>query len=459
MVDQVAVALIEDKNMKHLGDITKINGGKIEPVHVITFGSPCQDLSIAGKQTGLAGERSGLFTEAVRIIKEMREATNGKYPAFAVWENVPGAFSSNKGEDFRTVLEEICRISDSTVSVPRPQKGKWNTVGNIVGNGWSAAWRVLDAQYWGVPQRRRRIYLVADFAGERAGEILFNPESVSGYFTQSGAKRQGFTANIENSVNPAIALAAGFTGRAGAKSGSIAYAEELAPTLKSQQDTHVICLQGNGIDRADTAGCNGKGWKYDIAYTLNTIDRHAVALFENHGQDSRITGPLNIAPTVSQKYGTGGNNTPLIASIDCRGGKESGDLSGTLQTNNSLNSVPPVRIGMTVRRLMPLECERLQGFPDGWTDIPNSRINGKVVKASDSARYRALGNSVAIPCVTYVLGNISRFLATGAALGSLFDGIGGFPLVWERLHGKGSARWASEIEPFPIAVTMYRFSG
>lgn len=399
--------------MKHLGDITKINGGKIEPVHVITFGSPCQDLSIAGKQAGLAGERSGLFMEAVRIIKEIREATNGKYPAFAVWENVPGAFSSNKGEDFRTVLEEICRISDSTVSVPRPKKGKWNTAGTIMGNGWSAAWRVLDAQYWGVPQRRRRIYLVADFAGERAGEILFNPESMSGHFTQSGAKRQGFTGNIENSVNSAIALAAGFTGGAGAKTGSIAYAEELAPTLKSQQDTHVICLQGNGIDRA---------------------------------------------PTVSQKYGTGGNNTPLIASIDCRGGKESGDLSGTLQTNNSLNSVPPVRIGLTVRRLMPLECERLQGFPDGWTDIPNSRINGKVVKASDSARYRALGNSVAIPCVTYVLGNISRFLAAGAALGSLFDGIGGFPLVWERIHGKGSARWASEIEPFPIAVTMYRFS-
>lgn len=168
--------------MKHLGDITKIRGDKIEPVDCITFGSPCQDLSIAGCRAGLAGERSGLFMEAVRIIKEMRSSTNGLHPTFAVWENVPGAFSSNGGEDFRTVLEELARIAQPDVSIPRPsgRGGRWSKAGAIAGNGWSLAWRQLDAQYWGVPQRRKRIALVVDFGGQRAGEILFERTSVPG---------------------------------------------------------------------------------------------------------------------------------------------------------------------------------------------------------------------------------------------------------------------------------------
>ena len=161
----VAVTTKRFPDMKHLGDITKINGAEIEPVDIITFGSPCQDLSVAGRRAGLDGERSGLFMEAVRIIKEMRRATNGANPVFAVWENVPGAFSSNKGEDFRVVLEELCKIKDGNANVPRPDKGKWSDAGEIVGDGYSVAWRVLDAQYWGVPQRRRRIFLVADFRG------------------------------------------------------------------------------------------------------------------------------------------------------------------------------------------------------------------------------------------------------------------------------------------------------
>lgn len=166
--------------MKHLGDITKIHGDKIEPVDCITFGSPCQDLSIAGRRAGLAGERSGLFMEAVRIIKEMRSSTNGLYPTFAVWENVPGAFSSNGGEDFRAVLEELARVEQPDASIPRPPKGgRWNKAGAIAGNGWSLAWRQLDAQYWGVAQRRKRIALVADFGGQRAAEILFERTGVS----------------------------------------------------------------------------------------------------------------------------------------------------------------------------------------------------------------------------------------------------------------------------------------
>ena len=184
-------------NMKHLGDITKINGAEIEPVEIITGGSPCQDLSVAGKRAGLAGERSGLFMEQVRIVKEMREhdratgrSTKSIRPRFMVWENVPGTFSSNGGEDFRAVLEETARIADETVTIPRPRDDKWNTAGAIVGRNFSIAWRVLDAQYWGVPQRRRRIFLVADFAGHSAGEILFKCESVSGDIEESRKTRE-----------------------------------------------------------------------------------------------------------------------------------------------------------------------------------------------------------------------------------------------------------------------------
>lgn len=186
--------------MKHLGDITKVNGAEIEPVDIITFGSPCQDLSVAGKRAGLDGERSGLFMEAVRIIKEMRCKTNGRYPKIAVWENVPGAFSSNKGEDFRIVLEELCKIEGGNTSVPRPPKrgGKpaWNDAGLILGDGYSIAWRVLDAEFWGVPQRRRRIFLVADFGGQCAGQVLFEREGLSRSFEESRESWQGFTHSL-----------------------------------------------------------------------------------------------------------------------------------------------------------------------------------------------------------------------------------------------------------------------
>lgn len=192
----VAVTTKRFPEMKHLGDITKIDGAEIEPVDIITFGSPCQDLSVAGKRAGLDGERSGLFMEAVRIIKEMRSKTDGRYPRIAVWENVPGAFSSNKGEDFRVVLEELCKVKDCNAVIPRPPKGKWSDAGEIVGDGYSLAWRVLDAQYWGVPQRRRRIFLVADFRGERAGEILFERKGLSRNFAESRKAWKGITKSL-----------------------------------------------------------------------------------------------------------------------------------------------------------------------------------------------------------------------------------------------------------------------
>lgn len=180
--------------VQHLGSVTDIDGADITPVDIVTFGSPCQDLSIAGKREGLGGERSGLFVQAIRIIREMRRKTNGKYPTFAIFENVPGAFSSHGGEDFRIVLEEFCKVVDEDASVPKPAKGKWNTAGCIVGDGYSIAWRVLDAQFWGVAQRRRRIYLVADFAGDRAAKILFKQDGLRGYFTESGSPWKGTAA-------------------------------------------------------------------------------------------------------------------------------------------------------------------------------------------------------------------------------------------------------------------------
>ena len=188
----IRVTSVRFPNMTHLGNISEVNGSEIEPVDIITFGSPCQDMSVAGKREGLGGNRSGLFYEAIRIIKEMREATNGKYPRYIVWENVPGAFSSNKGEDFRAVLTEICKVKETDVSVPKPSK--WENAGRIMGEGFSIAWRLLDAQYWGVPQRRQRIYLVADFDGGSAGKILFESEGVSGYSAQ-GFKSWQDTAN------------------------------------------------------------------------------------------------------------------------------------------------------------------------------------------------------------------------------------------------------------------------
>ena len=187
----IAVTRSRFPNMKHLGSVTEINGGEIEPVDIITFGSPCQDLSVAGKRAGIHdGARSSLFFQAIRIIEEMREATNGRYPRFAVWENVPGAFTSNQGEDFRCVLEAFCEVKDAGHPIPRPSGGKWAAAGEIVADGFSVAWRQLDAQYWGVPQRRKRIYLVADFAGQSAGKILFERDGLSGNTETSGEARK-----------------------------------------------------------------------------------------------------------------------------------------------------------------------------------------------------------------------------------------------------------------------------
>ena len=579
--------------MIHLGDITKIHGDQIEPVYCITFGSPCQDLSIAGRRAGLAGERSGLFMEAVRIIKEMRRATHGSYPVVVIWENVPGAFSSNGGEDFRAVLEELARVEQPDASIPRPPRGgRWSKAGAIAGNGWSLAWRQLDAQYWGktiydgrtgsvlrmgTPQRRKRIALVADFGGQRAGEILFEREGLPGHFDESVQTREeatGFAGNCpsgnDSMVGEVIPINTQTATRyksLGERTGlGVGESGDPAYTLQATHEHGVCyCIQGNVADRLGSTKMNGAGVAENVSYTLNTVDHHAVAyaaesgenfqpvvlesnqvhatatqtgicptlpasmgmgggyipmitdhpadrpvVFENHAQDARYKEAPTCSPTVVARWGTGGGNTPLVAvpgqvtSYGIGNGQAhayaSKEKSGTLDTMHDAQAVvieysgclnpwdtqarrvygedgafPALpsrgtaggnqqavlagqRTRWIVRRLTPTECERLQGYPDGWTDIGEwVDTKGKKHKPADSPRYKALGNSIALPQWFWIAQKMKQYLPAGATLGSLFDGIGGFPLVWETTYGKGTARWASEIEEFPIAVTKKHF--
>jgi DNA (cytosine-5)-methyltransferase 1 len=467
--------------MKHLGDITLIDGSKIEPVDVITFGSPCQDLSIAGKRAGLAGQRSGLFMEAVRIIKQMQEATNGEYPKYAVWENVPGAFSSNKGKDFLAVLEELIRIKEPTISLPEPPKSKWSKAGEVSGSGWSLAWRTMDAQYWGVPQRRLRISLVLDLTGQRAGEILFEPESLRGHFAPSITPGQATAGAVENGAGTANEVYAEVNNVCAFKLGnseqtrSIGYAEELVPTLNAE-------CGGNKPACAYTlkirSGCEGGGKgalvQTEKSATLSTLQDQTLFVAEPtfciQGNTincyAATTEPnMVICNDCSPAIRSRDYKDPNIVCYDARGNGD-GMLSPTItgDHNSRITDYTAVVIEKIirwiVRRLTPTECERLQGYPDGWTDLGEwVDSKGKAHKAADAPRYKALGNSIALPQWYYVLGGIADRLPDNATLGSLFDGIGGFPYVWAQLHAgrKELCVWASEIEEFPIAVTKVHF--
>lgn len=422
--------------MKHLGDITKIHGDKIEPVDCITFGSPCQGLSMAGKRLGFDDDRSVLFLDAARIIKEMRTSTNGMYPTFAVWENVPGAFSSNGGEDFRAVLEELARVEQPDTSIPRPPKGgRWSKAGAIVGNGWSLAWRQLDAQYWGVPQRRKRIALVVDFRGQRATEILFERASLSG--------------NPDESIKT----------------------WEATPG-HSQASSYGRDRGGNSYTLKIRSGCAGGGKgalvQTEKSATLSTLQDQT--LFQPVVYDARGNGDGKIVPTITGDHENRITDYTAIA-IERKTFNEQSfshykesDKCSTLKAkagnigNGSECLVAEKIIRWIVRRFTPVECERLQGFPDGWTDIGEwVDSKGKKHKYADSPRYKALGNSIALPQWFWIAQKMKPYLSTNAMLGSLFDGIGGFPLVWQKTYGNGTARWASEIEEFPIAVTKRRF--
>jgi len=313
--------------MKHYGDISQLDGGEIEPVDIITFGSPCQDMSVAGKRDGLDGERSGLFYQAVRIIKEMRCKTDGKYPRYIVWENVPGAFSSNKGEDFRCVCESICRIKDEQLSVPRP--AKWPYAGCIMGDGFSLAWRQFDAQFWGVPQRRKRIYLVADFDGGSAGEILFESEGLSGYTPQ------GFRSWEETAGDsPDCSRKTGCYGIDGYNSA----VSDMAATLGVNCG---VSTGRNGLLVLNDQGGNRMDVTEDKTMTLRAEAHHPPLVFENHSQDSRYRGPDDVSQTVSSTFGMGGNNQPFVVeeptpkTLKIRSGCEGGGKGPLIQDNKS----------------------------------------------------------------------------------------------------------------------------
>lgn len=423
-------------NMRHLGNITEIRGKDIEPVDVITFGSPCQDLSVAGKRAGLDGERSGLFMEAIRIIKEMREKTNGKSPTFIVWENVPGAFSSNKGEDFRTVLEEIAKIADGNVTIPRPDKGKWLNAGEILGDGYSIAWRVLDAQFWGVPQRRKRIYLVADFADRRAGRILFERESVSRNTSESGETRERAAAATESGSGATGAVC---LNDQGGQSIDVSY--DVTGTLRAQIHGHSPCVMESaagascaGFCTEPSAKARGIGYEDETSPTLRAGTVPAT-VYENHSQDTRYKGPLETAPSETLVYSTSKASYHTDASEN---------LANTLVASDYKD--PPTVVKepqYIVRRLTPTECARLQGFPNWWcsdldtaepteedlafwanvfethrkaTDPAKKPKTKSQIKKwlqypqTDSAEYKMWGNSLAIPCAYTVLAGIAEEL-------------------------------------------------
>lgn len=324
---------------KQLGDITKLNGADLDPVDIISFGSPCQNLSTAGNQKGLDGEKSQLFFEAVRVIDEMRCATNGKYPKYIIWENVAGAFSSNKGQDFRRVLEEITKTN-----IPMPDSGRWAAAGMVRSRGGSTAWRVLDAQYWGVPQRRKRIFLVCSFGNDRAGQILFECESVLGYSAPGAGEAKGDTAGLEDCA-----------------------VREDSGGMEQDADGQMTFDFGRTGDRIQINA--------EKSVTLKATD----------GGGGASTGLYMLPVYVlnGAAIGRTGNN---------------GGGSETLATEKRKGKGILKHI---VRRLTPLECERLDGFPDGWTQ---KRKDGREI--SDNARYTALGNSIAVPCAARVFRGI-----------------------------------------------------
>ena len=318
-------------SMKHYGDVSRMDGGKIEPVDIITFGSPCQDMSIAGRREGLDGSRSSLFYEAVRIVKEMRCKTNGRYPRYIIWENVPGAFSSNKGADFQSVLEEICSVKGYKIDPARP--AKWPAAGEIVADDFSLAWRVFDAQYWGVPQRRKRIYLVADFAGGSAGKILFESEGVSGYTPQGFRPWQGAAGTFAEGAGAAGCVCLNDQG-----GNRMDVTDGVTCTLRAEAHHPPCVIESAGFCTEHSAHSRSIGYEEETSPTLRAGTVPA-AVYENHSQDTRYTGPLETAPTVNATYGMGGNNQPFVVetpkTLKIRSGCEGGGKGALIQENKS----------------------------------------------------------------------------------------------------------------------------
>ena len=330
--------------VEHLGDINGIRGDEITPVDIITFGSPCTDMSVAGKRAGLDGKQSSLFYQAIRIVEEMRCATDGKYPRWIVWENVPGAFSSNKGEDFRAVLEAVCSVKGENIPVPEPPKGKWANAGSIVADGFSLAWRVFDAQFWGVPQRRKRIYLVADFAAGSAGKILFESEGVSGYSAEGFRAWQGTAGSAAEGIGAAGGVCLNDQGGS-----RMDVTDDVACTLRAEAHHPPCIMEAAGFCTEHSADSRGIGYGEELSPTLRAGTVPAAVALENHPTDSRVkVSEDNMVQTLTSRMGTGGGNVPLIMdagtpkTLKIRSGCEGGgkgaliqdDKSATLSCNN-----------------------------------------------------------------------------------------------------------------------------
>ena len=392
---------------------------------------------MAGKRAGLAGERSGLFMEQIRIVKEMRSkyvrvgGSNQlvRLPRYCVFENVPGVFSSNGGKDFQAVLTEFVKVCEPDApDVPLPEKGKWPKAGCIYDDlgRWSIAWRVHNSQYWGVPQRRKRIALVADFGGLSAPEILFERKGLRWDYESCGEEREEAARAAGKSIETANCF--GIDQQGG--KGSANYSEDICPPILS--DSH-------GTPHAVSYK---QPIMIEMTSTKNTIVKDGTS------------------PTLTARMGTGGNqvNAVMCYQNTGRGWWNESDVGATIRTPCGGDSTKAnlVKYGFSVRRLTPLECERLQGFPDGWTYIGEwTDSTGKKHKDADSPRYKALGNSIAIPFWQFLARRICAQYERPVTIGSLFDGIGGFPLAFSRCGA--IPVWASEIEEFPIAVTKKHF--
>ncbi len=379
-------------DMAHAGDVTQLHGGKLPPVDIVTFGSPCQGLSLAGQRRGLADERSGLFMEAIRIIDEMREATHGEYPRFALFENVPGALSSAGGRDFAAVLQSFTKAE-----IPMPYSGRWANAGMVRGGGVDLAWCVYDAQYFGTAQRRRRLFLVCDFAGRSAGEILFVPKSLRGYFEAGGTPRQGLAAFAESGADTAGGKIVVLNDQGGAS--LTVERSDLSPTLRSQTHGNLPVVAA-GFDLQQITSKANRSTLRPVQPTLcGTGQPHVVTMATGQANAEVLA---DIAPTLNCNHEQPLLVHPQIAGTLCASGA---GLSRPAGMGSETDFCITRYADLIVRRLTPLECERLQGFGDFWTEYGH---DGRAV--SDTSRYQMLGNSIAVPCVAYIMQGIYHAL-------------------------------------------------
>ena len=483
--------------MKNYGDVCLINGCKVEAVDCVIGGSPCQNLSVAGNRKGLEGSESRLFLEQMRVVKEMRLATGFQNPRYMVWENVVGALSCNNGKDFQCVLNECVETAllgkinlnkwmkdgeenlteedrdgreTGIPDVPMPKDGKWPKSGILYDDmgRWSIAWRVHDAQYWGVAQRRRRLALVCDFGGMSAPEVLFESQSVSGDFNTCDSQGKGTSRASDGCITESDKV---WDARGNGDG-------NLCSTLTGDHDNRITDYTNVVVQKKETYSINGDSHESgisvisEVSHALKTTTKESV--FVKQSSDDVISPSYpcicigNGQSHVTEHYTEEVSQTlncmhdPMTILEPCAYQlvERHGVAYGETELSDPQAVAQPVHY--LVRRLTPLECTRLQGYPDGWVDIGDwIDSKGKKHKEADAPKYKALGNSIALPFWKWLCHNIvNRLKKDGqtTTMASLFDGIGGFSWCWtSATHSKESVLWVSEIEEFPLAVTRHHF--